>query len=171
MDEWKNSLEYKWATEIYGKLVAKRSKLSYAKHVLEGAEILQDRGVGIDVIKAFLIHPYYQDGNIFNNPLESTKFSPEAVALAVEYRWVANNSTSKVFEETGKVALSEYPEINEMLVADKVQNRKDFLEFNENHINFKLLDAYFKAWLEVLKIPDNEYIRYCKLMQSKVKNE
>jgi hypothetical protein len=160
------SAEYKWVTEVYAKQFAKRSGLSYANHVMEGAVILRGRGASDDIIKAFLIHPYYQDGAVFKTPLTATKFSPEAVALAVEYRWVANNSTSRVYAETGRITLAECDAVNEMLIADKVQNRKDFLARNQTHPNFVLLNNYFNAWLLALKIGDAEYNHYCVLMAS-----
>ena len=45
-----------------------------------------------------------------------------------------------------------------MLVADKVQNRKDFLAFHEGiHERTLELDYYFKYWLEALQITEEMY--------------
>jgi len=47
-----------------------------------------------------------------------------AVALAIEYRWVANqNARGVVCAPHGRIRLSCLPLVNTMLVADKVQNR------------------------------------------------
>ena len=50
------------------------------------------------------------------------------VALAIEYRWVANqNARGVVCAPHGRIRLSCLPLVNTMRGADKVQNRKDFL--------------------------------------------
>jgi len=45
-----------------------------------------------------------------------------------------------------------------MLVADKVQNRKDFLAYHKGtHARSDELDYYFKLWLRRLDISEERY--------------
>ena len=48
---------------------------------------------------------------------------------------------------------------NQMLIADKVQNRKDFLKFHQDAPppGIALLDMYFEMWLAALGISEEMY--------------
>jgi hypothetical protein len=49
-------------------------------------------------------------------------------------------------------------EVNEMLVADKVQNRKDFLLYHRGkHERSDALDLYFRRWLERLGVSEERF--------------
>jgi hypothetical protein len=48
-------------------------------------------------------------------------------------------------------------------MADKVQNRKDFLAYHrDTHPNRDILDAYFKRWLERLGVTEKMYNNMCE---------
>ncbi|PZR03178.1 MAG: hypothetical protein DI536_36270 [Archangium gephyra] len=92
------------------------------------------------------------------------------IGLALEYRNIANNFLSDQIE-TGPNAwgreetyskkpmrLSPLPAVNLMLVADKVQNRKDFKRYHEGtHGRSRELAYYFDLWLTVLNISPERY--------------
>ena len=95
------------------------------------------------------------------------------VALAIEYRHIANGYLStqhaevlaasvtdphETAEGTGLIKLSPCKDVNDMLIADKIQNRKDFELFHaQEHPKRHLLDSYFRAWLQRLTISEEQY--------------
>ena len=77
----------------------------------------------------------------------------------MEYRNVANRGLHCYqVTESSKIYLSPIKEVNDMLIADKVQNRKDFLIYHYGtHPKSQDLDKYFKNWLEALNISEEKY--------------
>jgi hypothetical protein len=75
-----------------------------------------------------------------------------AVALAMEYRNIANAYLSRREIDTlEEVALSPLEGVNRMLVADKIQNYKDFMAHHyETHPRRRELNEYFHNWFERL---------------------
>jgi hypothetical protein len=64
--------------------------------------------------------------------------------------------------------LSPLEEVNKMLVADKIQNRKDFeIYHKENHPRAVELDKYFKNWLLKLSVTEEKYQSYCQNLLAK----
>ncbi|MNV74432.1 hypothetical protein D3C71_1676480 [compost metagenome] len=54
-----------------------------------------------------------------------------------------------------------------MLIADKVQNRKDFLAHHSGtHPRRAELDHYFKVWLRALDVDEDEFSALCAAIDS-----
>ena len=80
------------------------------------------------------------------------------IALAMEYRSVANRYLSRMkLRAPDKVELSPIDEVNTMLIADKVQNRRDFERYNKSHPRAKHLKLYFESWLSALGVSEAKY--------------
>ncbi len=59
--------------------------------------------------------------------------------------------------------ISPLPEVNQMLIADKIQNRKDFeLYHQKTHPRNQELQLYFRNWLEKSGISEDRYQFYCQ---------
>ncbi len=56
-----------------------------------------------------------------------------------------------------EIRLSLLEDVNAMLVADKIQNRKDFETFHQAHPRHDVLALYFRNWMERLGISEKEY--------------
>jgi hypothetical protein len=141
---------------VYGDRVARRSQVPLMNHITEGLQILDMIGAPWVVKQAYCLHPILQSDDDFRRdkagviPMELI----DAAILAMEYRWVANSylSNKKVSDFVGFSC----DEVREMLIADKVQNYKDFLIHHKaTHPRSQELDEYFNNWFELLEISYN----------------
>lgn len=169
-------------TEHYAMQCAKRSGVPLINHIEEGLKILDWLGEPLRVKDAYCLHPMLQNDKDLNAnwkeiSIEMTDedYGTEIVMLAMEYRNVANEFlsdkiTDAVFDSVSTVGLSEASNIirvspisavNSMLIADKIQNRKDFETYHKGKHDRSLeLDLYFKLWLSRLGITEDMYQSY-----------
>ena len=122
-------------------------------------------------MRAFIMHPLLQgdsDFNDFTTRMQRSggnfstilgKVSPRVLVLVLEYRSVANEYLAKcASRDAAKIRLSPLKEVNDMLIADKVQNRKDFDLFHaRHHENRERLGEYFRQWLAALHVNEASY--------------
>lgn len=169
--------EYNAIKNFYGDNTAKRSGVKLINHIHEGLEILDILGSTMDAQRAYCLHPLIQnDAELlemtFNDVLFS--FSPRVVLLGMEYRQRANDWLSdKVstiawtreggrdvayVSQTGTPSPGNLTEVKDMLLADKIQNYKDFVLYHkETHQRSRELDKYFQEWFVALDITTWEY--------------
>lgn len=152
--------EYHIISEFYKDKRAKRSNVPYMNHIDEGLIILNSIGASTDSKKAFCIHPILQeDQTLSENRWLVRSCSIEVVLLCMEYRNVANRGLSCFqVDDPARIYLGPLKEVHDMLIADKVQNRKDFLKYHlGSHPKSKELDIYFKNWLRALNVTEQDY--------------
>ena len=156
------SPEYRLISAFYDGQSAKRTGLPYIKHINEGLAVLDRIDASLSTRKAYCLHPIFQGTHSFK-ALEAKKdatpivagvdislgdLDPLAVIYATEYRHTANNHLVK--HHTGpdqKIALSPLNGVNDMLIADKIQNYADFMVYHfGTHANSDNLHAYFLNW-------------------------
>jgi hypothetical protein len=176
---YKDWTEWKAIVNFYGEKTAKRSKVPLINHIEEGLKILDKIRASDDAKRAFCLHPLFQANEDLTtagmNFLKTYHTRPEVIVLVMEYRNQANawlldkvklatvvNSDDKVvsswIECTGKPTAGPMPEVRDMLIADKVQNRKDFLQYHAaTHELTQELDMYFRLWLQELGISEEQY--------------
>lgn len=175
----KNSIEYELISSVYGSRVAERSKVPLINHINEGLVVLDAIGASETAKKAYCIHPLVQgDEDLRTNyGLVSSSCHPSVVMLAMEYRNIANAFLSekldvpeiaksvaeyKIARTARIIRLSPLTDVNEMLVADKVQNYKDFITYHKNtHHRSQQLTDYFDMWLSRLGITPEHFFRLC----------
>lgn len=158
----KDTYEYKLISEIYGNTKAKRSDVPYINHIDEGLIILDIIGASTESKKAYCVHPLFQsDGDLLIAYTEGNWYGINAniILLAMEYRSVANEFLSIVKPtSTSDIRLSPLKDVNDMLIADKIQNRKDFNLYHKGkHPRSNELDLYFSLWLYRLGIGIERY--------------
>jgi len=148
---------YEAISEFYGNRCARRSGVPLINHIDEGYTILKALGADEYTKQAFYIHPLLQDDKeLVKNYCRLFPVRP--MVLAMEYRSVANEALAHHQKKASQIRLSPLNEVNQMLIADKVQNRKDFLiHHSKTHENRTFLDWYFKQWLIALGIDDDRY--------------
>ena len=150
------SWAYKEIEKRYKKRFAKRSGFPYMRHIDEGLIILLELGVTLSTLDAWCLHPLYQSdkelkrqlvwGTSAKRPWNASNL-PEI--LAMEYRSVANAYLSnRKIDEIKDIKLSSLDAVNLMLIADKVQNYKDFLFIDmDTAADVARLTVYFNNWL------------------------
>jgi len=152
--------------DYYGIRRAERSGVLLVNHIDEGLIIL-DYLKATDIVKdAYCLHPILQSDVDFNHN-KSLKFDEvptESIILCMEYRRVANSylSADNIKDFVGISC----EEIRQMLIADKVQNYKDFLIYHSKTHEFrKRLDKYFNNWFKLLGISYDTVVNECKLIR------
>jgi len=67
--------------------------------------------------------------------------------------FLSPNESHPGYDDPGRIVRSPLPEVNTMLVADKLQNYKDFLRYHRaGHPRADRLERYFQAWLTALGV-------------------
>jgi hypothetical protein len=162
MQRIKSSREYAAIAREYGERRARRSRVPLIQHIDDGLTILDAIGASDAAQRAFCLHPLLQDdaANAANIG-RTSELTDDAhvLALTLEYRRVANAAlSSRELARGGDIELSPMAEVNDMLVADKVQNRRDFLRHHlGSHPRSAILDRYFELWLERLGVSAARY--------------
>ena len=145
---------------FYGSDCAKRSKVPLINHINEGLIILDFLKASDYAKDAFCLHPLMQDSSVLLESLEDSFFDSvcsKTIMLCMEYRHVANSFLSKKKKENTSALINE--DLRHMLIADKVQNYKDFLKYHKGtHKDSEQLDAYFNEWFDILNIDYNEIV-------------
>lgn len=168
------SKAYQMITEHYAMQCAKRSKVPLINHINEGLRILDWLGEPQRVKDAFCLHPMLQNDKDLNANWKEVSIEmldeedgTEIVLLAMEYRSVANEflSDKVITMRPEMIRLSPISGVNAMLIADKIQNRKDFELYHKGtHSRSNELDMYFKMWLAKLGITEDAYQSYVRAL-------
>ena len=149
--------EYAAIAAWYGDRTAKRSGVRLIQHIDEGLVLLERIGASDIAKRAFCLHPLVQsDADLaasFARIGELTD-DPRVLVVAMEYRNIANATLStRAIAGADDIPLSPLADVNAMLVADKLQNYKDFLLHHAaTHPRSAALDRYFRLWLDRLDV-------------------
>ena len=161
--------EYAAIAAHYASRVARRSGVPLIRHIDEGLAILRALDATEHAARAFCLHPLVQaDADLAANAhllaAGALTDDPYVLALVFEYRHIANATLSSRLSDgrplasAGDIPLSPLADVNTMLIADKVQNRKDFIAHHrETHPRAAELDRYFALWLERLGVTEARY--------------
>jgi hypothetical protein len=158
----KDTREYRAIADFYGIRTARRSGVVLLRHIDEGLAILACIAATEAAGRAFCLHPLVQaDADLAAHAHRLRELSDDAyvLALAFEYRNIANATLStRTIASAADIPLSPLADVNAMLVADKVQNRKDFIAHHRaTHPRANELDRYFALWLERLGVSETRY--------------
>lgn len=159
---------YKLISSYYGIDCTNRSQIPLMNHIDEGILILEDLNADYNAIIAYCIHPLCQsDDMLVNYFLKNgiyNQIQPNILLLALEYRKTANSylhHNLDVIRPSDVIRLSPLDDVNNMLIADKIQNYKDFLIYHYGtHEQSDKLNQYFINWLTALGVYSNfEYYK------------
>ena len=155
-----DTAEYKEISLFYSNQKATRSNIFLMNHIDEGLFVLKNLSASETAMKAFCLHPIIQSDDALKNNLPlllNKNIDQKAIVCAMEYRSVANEYLStRTLESIDHIRLSPLKDVNDMLIADKVQNYKDFILYHkDSHPRRSELDQYFKNWFKKLHISQN----------------
>lgn len=166
----------------YGNRTAARSGVSLLNHIYEGLALLRGMGAPEDTQIAFALHPMFQSDQALRDEVWANpglaRISPGQMLRVMEYRHIANASLSDIVGLSApepederpprpflkrNIRLSPVEGVNLMLIADKVQNRKDFEKYHKDtHPRSQELAFYFDMWLVALGVSEETYRRMIK---------
>jgi hypothetical protein len=162
------SVEYKAISNYYGESTAERSGVRLMNHIDQGLVILNHIMADHFAMRAFCLHPIFQIDEAFIK--EGSSFTHDngfslSVLYALEYRGIANAYLTHHVMSPKGIHLSPFKAVNDMLIADKVQNRKDFENYHRStHCKRERLDEYFREWLAKLGVSETQYQEFTKLI-------
>ena len=145
--------EYKLIKEFYGTQTTQRSGLLLINHIEDGLKILEAISASERAQKAYCLHPILQSDEAFNQNISMnfSGVSSDVLLLTIEYRRVANSYLSSM-NPHNFVGFS-CTDVRHMLVADKIQNYKDFMKYHfGKHERTNQLFQYFNNWFDLLDI-------------------
>ncbi|MDX1959623.1 MAG: hypothetical protein SFU98_13695 [Leptospiraceae bacterium] len=163
-------IEFEMIQEYYGKRVAERSHVPLIQHIREGLYIMVEEQATELAKQAYCLHPIFQSDEALQanyNNSEYLKIDSNVMLLVMEYRNIANAYLSnKQITNISEIQLSPLAEVNSMLVADKIQNYKDFEKYHKaTHPRSKELTYYFENWLVRLGVTQEKYFHYRSLLE------
>jgi len=145
-----DSIEYNMIKTEYGDKITKRSDVKLINHIDEGLIILDKINAKELAKKAYCIHPIFQGDRELSivYDIGEVAISPIVCILVMEYRSIANAYLSKrKINSINEIKLSPIKDVNDMLIADKIQNYKDFMLYHfDTHPRSKELYEYFHNW-------------------------
>lgn len=156
--DYRNTVEYKIIKDLYKNDTTKRSGVPLMNHIDEGIAIMVERGASDRAIRAYIVHPVFQgDANLEEILNSDTLVDMNVVILAMEYRRTANSYLCKPstdnwdLNDIGNAVGFLLPDVREMLIADKIQNQKDFRLYHYGtHARSDQLESYFIKWRQFL---------------------
>jgi len=153
--------EYRAIEGFYGDGRARRSGVCFMNHIDEGLFVLRRLNASESTRRAWCLHPIVQGDADLARAFQGgvlAGFASEVVVLAMEYRNIANRFLSPMGEhpgyaDPGRISRSPLTAVDQMLIADKVQNYKDFREHHQaSHPRAARLERYFQQWLAALGV-------------------
>ena len=157
------SKHYNMIKTFYGDKITNRTGVLYMNHIDEGLLILDHLGASDATKSAFCIHPIFQIPTSLKDAIDSKLYDdvdPYVLLLTMEYRNKANAFVCRIHTDNFKLTDLPHmvlPEVAQMLVADKIQNYKDFIKFHKyTHDRSTQLTRYFELWLIHLNVRNED---------------
>jgi hypothetical protein len=149
--------DYTLISRHYGSQRAERTGQFYMQHIDEGLFVLTLLGAEDKAKRAYCIHPLVQDDGMVDKwlPILAKEVDAHVLALAMEYRNLANAYLPKHFslQSAKGINVGVIYAVKHMLIADKVQNYKDFLLHTPNVGAVDRYIGYFNSWFAALGFP------------------
>ncbi len=170
---------YDLVLERFAGRTARRSGIPYMAHISEGAYLLHCLfAADEDTVAAFCVHPLFQsDRHLMRLMAEQSAIDllpRRAIVLAMEHRRYATAyGISDPVREPERIEIGFLPEAWQMLAADKIQNKKDFMRhvYKSNSRDSFLRvseqgERYFNSWLIRLGVTDDLHTKSLGILKA-----
>lgn len=160
---------YQLISNHYSNQKSYKAGVPFIKHIDEGLTILTHLNCDQVTKDAWCLHPLIQSDLDLITTLLTDNINHidnnKALIIAMEYRTIANNYLSKHHRDKSRIpSLSILAEVNQMLIADKIQNFKDYLIYVKPSFPDRIyLQEYFNNWLIALKISKSRALEILQL--------
>uniref|UniRef100_A0AB39CDQ2 Uncharacterized protein n=1 Tax=Pseudomonas phage HRDY3 TaxID=3236930 RepID=A0AB39CDQ2_9VIRU len=173
-----DTIEYALIQEHYGNRRAERSGVPLMNHIDEGLKILRFLDADLPTMGGYCLHPLVQDLKdlqMNHEHLQQIIGIEESLQCAMNYRLAANaflcrEATDPWGRREAEAAIVRNYGLLDlrtryMLIADKVQNKKDFMKYHwGTHARSSQLLRYFDLWLEILGAQHEFEVRQGKVI-------
>lgn len=158
---WFDFPQYKVIKKFYGDRKAERSGEFLMWHITEGCRLLKGMGASDEAIKAYMLHPKYQNDEDYYKNIqalwEDCGRDQKVMENVLEYRQAANAYLCRPetdgwgADQIRKACGLKKGDVCDMLFADKHQNFADFKNYHlGTHPRSNELHQYFKNWIGYL---------------------
>ena len=161
----------------YGGRKAQRSGVPLITHIVEGLKILTRIGTERVINEAWCLHPIVQSDGDLRSTLRRGflvklgNSHVQSILYAMEYRAVANSYLSNMTVDIDDIRtkVNAFSGIHKMLIADKIQNWKDFsAQPKGTYDNEEILHKYFHSWCyDILGLTESEVEGYMRLIDDR----
>lgn len=159
---WCDFQQYSFIKHFYKDKKANRSGEFLMWHITRGCNIMHSNGASDSAIKAYMLHPIFQGDSEFKDNWKKLYHYCEGDSVimrnVIEYRKSANAYLCKPYTDSwGEDEIKEaapilFEDVRQMLLADKIQNKEDFIKHHiDTHKRSKELLTYFNNWIEYLE--------------------
>ncbi len=174
---------------IYASRRTRRSKVPHRNHIDEGLMILQALQATQVEAEAFCLHAPAQISYHFgarptaasyrltepqgprDTWLLQTRFPLAADAVALAWRFAVQAEAFRpnhLNDEIEPPSFTIDTAVRKLLIADKVQNRKDFERYHrDSHPRAPQLTQYFACWFALLEISEHVYQKMLAMLAQK----
>lgn len=148
-----NGQAYNLISDYYQNQIAERSGVPLMNHINEGIEYLRAWGQHDNrILDAWCLHPLVQNYQDVPNS-DAKPLAQEYTRIASRYLCVPENDwiedPAQLYDHLGDMS----KECAWMLLADKVQNQKDFrIHHLFKHERHTELENYFNLWIKTLLV-------------------
>ncbi len=165
---------------FYGDRRAERSGVPLIRHIHEGLSVLEALQAPQGAKDAYCLHPLFQrDEDLAKNYGLFQQMPSDVIVNILEYRnqanaWLSDKvrpnpdaHAAERFVLEGRPSWGVIESVRQMLIADKVQNFKDFgLHHARTHARRGELELYFRTWLAALDVGPELHARLCGVMEA-----
>lgn len=171
LHEWHS---FQQISRYYGAAKTRRTRLPLINHIVEGVVLIHQLGGSPGVADAFCWHPLIQSDATYVDALTEIRryynlnTNGQVLVNVLGYRDAANRWLRGSVSEDNQPKQHPLADVNIMLMADKIQNRKDFenneAQFTAEHVSS--LHYYFDSWFSVLGISPEIYLDQIKQLST-----
>lgn len=165
----RDNFYYQIISKFYNSEMTQRSKIPLIRHINEGLRILTALQASKTTHQAFCLHPIIEGEHDLARVLDDpTAVCRVSLGYAQDFAAAASHFRVDDYSAGLRPDVAGLPtSVLQMLIADKVQNRKDFTLYHRHtHPRAADLEGYFVCWLNHLGVDQTRYRELAGIAES-----